>query len=117
MNFDQFNAYRDQALLLHASQEGPHQVGLDAIFAAVVAHAASARAKPAGRPPVERQPAPQWFLDALARLAGQRVTASSFLMLSGHAPVTDEDRRNVGRWLREAGKTPRKIGGQQLFQL
>ncbi|WP_036041589.1 hypothetical protein [Bradyrhizobium yuanmingense] len=116
MNFDQFNAYRDQALLLHASQEGPQQIGLDAIFTAVVAHAASARGKHQ-RAPVEREPAPQWFLDALERLKGQRVTVSSFLLLSGLAPVTEADRRNVGRWLREAGIEPRKVGGEQLFQL
>lgn len=117
MTFDEFTRYRDQALMLHASQEGPHQVGLDAIFTAVVAHAASAQRKPAGRPPAERVAAPEWFGDALARLKGQRVTVSSFLLLSGHSPVSDEEARNVGRWLREAGHTPRKESGQQLFQL
>lgn len=116
MTFDEFNTYRDQALLLHASQQGDHHVGLDAIFAAVVAHAASARGKP-GRKPVESTPAPEWFTDALQRLQGQRVTASSFLVLSGHAPVTDADSRNVGRWLRDYGHEPRKVGGKQMFQL
>lgn len=117
MTFDDFTTYRDQALMLHASQQGDHQLGLDAIFTAVVAHAASAQRRLAGRPPVERTAAPEWFTDALDRLKGQRVTVSNFLLLSGHTPVTDDDARNVGRWLRDAGHAPRKIGGQQLFQL
>lgn len=117
MTFDEFTTYRDQALMLHASQEGPHQVGLDAIFTAVVAHAASAQRRMPGRPPAERSTAPEWFTEALGRLKGQKVTVSSFLLLSGHSPVSDDDARNVGRWLRDAGHTPRKQGGQQLFQL
>lgn len=117
MNFDEFNMYRDQALNLHASQEGPRQIGLDAIFAAVVARAPAAPAKSAGRPPAERQPPPQWFTDALDRLKGQTVTASHFLLLAGQSPITDDERRAVGRWLRDRGIMPTKRGGQQLFQL
>lgn len=116
MNADEFKRYREHAITLHGSQEGEHQVGLDAIFAAVVAHALAARCKP-GRKPVEATEAPPWFADAVKRLAGRSVTASQFLVLSGRTPVTDNDRRNVGRWLRDAGYRPKKIAGQLLFQL
>lgn len=115
MKFDEFNSLRDQALMLYTSQQGDpsHHVGLDAIFAAVVA---MAHRKP-GRPRVVRAAPPEWFGEALKELSGKRVTASDFLVLSGRMPVTDDDRRNVGRWLRDAGKKPRKMGGQLLFQL
>lgn len=111
MNADEFKRYREQAIALYTSQTGEHQVGLDAIFSALVA-----RGKP-GRKPVEATEAPPWFDDAVKRLAGRNVTASKFLVLSGQTPVTENDRRNVGRWLRDAGYRPKKIAGQLLFQL
>ncbi|WNL50908.1 hypothetical protein Murka_0072 [Xanthomonas phage Murka] len=116
LSFDEFTRLREHACTLHASQQGTHMLSLDAVFAAVVAYAAQPARGP-GRPPTPSTPPPDWFREALTRLHGQRVTASSFLMLSGHATATEDDRRSVGRWLRDAGKIPKKIGGQQMFQL
>lgn len=120
MTFDQFSQLREHACTLHASQQGASVVGLDAIFAAVAAHALHTASEPRrkpGRPPVERVEPPAWFGEAVERLKGQRLTASTFAMLAGRGPVSQEDTRNIGRWLRDIGKPPRKIGGQNLFQL
>jgi len=119
MNFDQFSKYRDQALILHQSQQGDDgtRISLDAIFQAVMAHAVASGTRAPGRPPVERTPPPEWFKDALRDLSGRRVTVGEFLLLAGQTPATQDDARNVGRWLRDAGKQPRKVSGQQVFQL
>lgn len=117
LSFDQFNQLREHACTLHQSQTGAHPLPLDAVFGAVVAHAYRVERAGPGRPPVERTEPPVWFGEALTRLAGQSVTVSSFIMLAGQAPADQQTTRSVGRWLRDAGRIPRKVGGQQLFQI
>lgn len=116
MTPEQFDELRDHAIGLHRrqAQSGPDRVSLDAIFLALAARAQRAR-KPAA-PPLVSTP-PEWFTTALQRHAGERMTVADLLLRAGRFPVTRRDAVDVGRWLRAAGKTARKSGGRQLFDL
>lgn len=117
MKPEKFNQLRDQAVALHKSQPArpaADRLSLDAIFTALAAAdggAASVRK-------TSEEPAPAWFTATFDKLqaAGESFTVSRFLILAGRFPVTRSDQANVGRWLREAGLTPRKTGGQILFE-
>lgn len=112
----EFDALRKQAKELHSAQTGNPRVSLDAIFTAL-ALATLAEDAPKVRKATEEAP-PAWFTETLAKMkgSGERATVSRFLMLAGRFPATRSDSLAVGRWLREAGYTPRKTGGNILFE-
>jgi len=115
MNRAAFDSLRKRAAELHKAQDGKERISLDACFVALALDEALAR--PRIRRASEDEPA-QWFLDTLEKLkgSGEKVTVSRFLMLAGKFPATRSDSLNVARWLREAGYTPRKTGGNLLFE-
>lgn len=113
MTYDDFNQYRDQAGILHASQIDP-TVSLDAIFIALAIRGAARSTARAVR--VQDVP-PAWFGETVTRLSGERVTVSHFLLMAGQLPVTRKAQIDVGRWMRAAGKQSTKRGGKQLFEL
>jgi hypothetical protein len=118
MNRAAFDALRKKAAELHKGQEGRDRVSLDACFIALALDDAIIRAElPKVRRASEDEPAP-WFHDTLNKLkgTGEKVTVGRFLMLAGKFPATRSDSLNVARWLREAGHTPRKTGGNLLFE-
>lgn len=117
MNTDEFNALRSQAAALFDAQptkDAKHRISLDTVFLALASRAQSS-------PPPARKPEtpPEWFTDTLSRLrgSGEKVTVGRFLLLAGQFPATRSDALNVGRWLREAGIEPKKVGGNLLFEL
>jgi hypothetical protein len=123
MNVDDFNDLRKQAGDLFASQpaKDKNKVTLDSVFIALAVANANP-AKKSARDAIRKQgdePAPEWFTDTLKRLkgTGEKVTVGRFLLLAGQFPATRSDSLNVSRWLREAGYTPRKTGGNLLFEL
>jgi hypothetical protein len=116
MDIEEFRALAARAVELHASQgaRAKSKVSLDAVFLALAANSpASRRVRKA-----TEEEAPQWFHDTLKSLkgTGERITVGRFLMLAGKFPATRSDALNVARWLREAGYTPRKTGGNLLFE-
>lgn len=115
----EFKALRKQACELFQSQPDRDKlkVNLDAIFIALATNEAKAKRRNIRR--VSEEAAPAWFTDTLAKLkgTGEKVTVGRFLLLAGKFPATKSDSISVGRWLREAGYEPRKIGGNQLFEL
>jgi hypothetical protein len=117
MNTAEFKALRAKAGELFSAQPARDKlkVSLDAIFMAL----ASQAAEPAKVRRTSDEEAPEWFVDTLKKLrgTGERVTVGRFLLLAGKFPSTRSDALNVGRWLREAGITPRKTGGNMLFEL
>lgn len=118
MNTDEFNALRAQAAKLYESQpgrDGKHRISLDTVFLAL---AGRAQSTPAPSRKAADEP-PEWFKDTLERLrgSGEKVTVGRFLLLAGQFPATRSDTLNTGRWLREAGIEPKKIGGNLLFEL
>lgn len=92
-------------------------VSTDAIFGAIIL----GKRKP-GRPgerpkivvPVEPQ---EWFADALVALKGKSLEIGQFMLQAGRIPVTRQEARAAGRWLRASGREPRKCGGRQLFDI
>lgn len=117
MNTAEFKALRAKACELYAAQptRDKLKVSLDAVFVALAARAA----EPAKVRRTSDEEAPDWFIETLKKLrgSGERVTVGRFLLLAGKFPSTRSDALNVGRWLREAGVTPRKTGGNMLFEL
>lgn len=122
MKPEQFQALRDQAATLFDSQKprDKARVSVDSIFLAL-ANDANLQAN-TGAAKVRRtseEDAPEWFVETLGKLRGshEKFTVGRFLLLAGRFPATRSDSINVGRWLREAGVTPRKTGGQMLFEV
>ena len=121
MNADDFKALRKEACDLFNAQPAREKlkVSLDAIFTALaIQKQQESDAPPRIRRTSEEAP-PAWFTDTLSKLkgTGERVTVGRFLLLAGQFPATRSDSLNVSRWLREAGYTPRKTGGNLLFDL
>ena len=118
MNEDEFRKLRSQAVKLYDAQPArdKHKVSLDAVFTALAMAGQGEAAKV--RKLTEEEP-PEWFTETLERLrgTGERVTVARVLLLAGKFPATRSDSLSVGRWLREAGITPTKTGGNLIFQL
>src|SRR5690606_37636772 len=108
-----FESLKKQAKALHGAQTGSARISLDAIFTSLAIREAVKRR----RKTTEEGP-PQWFADTLAKLkgSGEKITVTRFLLLAGRFPASRADSLAVGRWLREAGHTPRKTGGQNIFE-
>ena len=92
-------------------------VSTDAIFSVIVL----TRSKP-GRRPIQPKceilaDPPEWFHESLRALSGRRMTIGNFLLCAGRHRANKAERNAVGRWLRATGRTPRKTGGKQLFDL
>jgi hypothetical protein len=123
MSPEVFKALREQAQTLFASQSARDKarVSVDAIFQALASeHVANVgNGGPQKVRKTSEEDAPAWFNDTLAKLrgTGEKFTTGRFLLLAGRFPATRSDSINVGRWLREAGITPRKTGGQMLFEV
>lgn len=127
MKPDEFETLRSQAAELYAKQpaKDKNKVSVDAIFVSLAisgaqAETAEPRAKGKGYRRATSEDAPaDWFVETLKKLkgTGEAVTAGRFLLLAGRFPATRMDSINTVRWLREAGYTPRRAGGQQLFDL
>lgn len=115
----EFKSLRKQACDLYAAQpeRDKHKVSLDALFIALSAAESRTKKRDIQRAPKEA--APEWFNETLAKLkgTGERVTVSRFLLLAGQFPASKADSFNTGRWLREAGFMPKKIGGNLIFEL
>lgn len=113
MKDDQFKSLRQRAIELHGSQGGGDKLSLDAVFYGCVMLYRGGRLHR-----VSDETAPEWFSETMDKLrgTGERFTVSRFLMLAGKYPATRSQQLSVGQWLREEGITPRKIGGQTLFE-
>lgn len=115
----EFKGLRKQARDLHASQPATDKlkVSIDAIFIALAAEAAKNQRRAIRR--VSEEAAPEWFNETLAKLkgTGEKVTVGRFLLLAGKFPAQRSDSLATSRWLREAGYTPKKIGGNLIFEL
>jgi hypothetical protein len=116
LTLDTFREMRERAVEMHASQPKGKgaTISVDAIFAAIVASAGE------HKPPTVKaadKAAPEWFRETLEKLKGSKCTVSRFLMMAGRYPVQRSEALDVGRWLREAGFIPTKIGGQLIFDL
>lgn len=121
MNVQKFEAFRNQAIELFNSQPARdrHTLSLDAIFTALVLAEGKGAGTRAQNRRTSEETAPAWFEDTLKKLrgSGEAMTVGRFLMLAGKFPATRSDALNASRWLREAGYTPRKTGGNLLFDL
>jgi len=96
----------------------PHlAVSIDALFTVIIL----GKRKP-GRPGMSRKVVmptdpPEWFTKALSDLKGRSLSIGKFMQLAARFPVTSEEARAVGRWLRASGRQPRKCSGEQLFDI
>lgn len=117
MKDSEFKALHDRATELYASQSrnDKNKISLDAIFIAL----SSEKAAPAKVRKVTEDTPPEWFTQTLDKLrgTGEKINVGRFLLLAGKFPATRADSLAVGRWLREAGYTPQKTGGNMLFEL
>lgn len=116
MDAEQFQALRQEALKLFKTQPKTDRISLDAIFAALVDERTD-RPEASYRS-VKQDPPPAWFDEAVKKLrgSGERLAITRFLMLAGRFPTSREETYATGRWLRRAGFTARKVGGQILFE-
>jgi hypothetical protein len=121
MNADDFNALRKEACDLFNAQPAKDKlkISLDAIFVALASETGQDKGSRAKNRKTSEDPPPAWFTETLDKLKGkgERVTVGRFLLLAGQFPATRSDSLNTSRWLREAGYTPRKTGGNLLFEL
>jgi hypothetical protein len=121
MKAEDFDSLRKAAGELFAQQSArgdKNKVSLDAIFTSLaVAHEVAL--KTGRQKSAKQEAAPEWFTKTFKQLKGkgEAITVSRFLMLAGRFPATRPDALNVGRWLREAGIEPQKVGGNLLFKL
>lgn len=117
MKDSDFKALQARAAELYASQgrTDKNKISLDAIFIAL----SSEKAAPAKVRKVTEDAPPEWFTQTLERLrgTGEKINVGRFLLLAGQFPAKRSDSLAVGRWLREAGYTPQKTGGNVLFEL
>lgn len=118
MNRAEFEELRKQAKELHGMQgKEKEPLSIDAIFSALAISAALNRAMHIRK--LTKEEAPEWFTTTLEKVKaapGQKVTPQRFLMLAGRFPAKREDSLAVTRYLREAGYTPRKSGGNLIFE-
>jgi hypothetical protein len=92
-------------------------VSSDAIFT-VIALSRNKRRR-AAKPIVAHMPqeAPAWFNETLEACKGTPLTVSQFLFRAGQFPVTPQLMTATSRWLRSAGRHPRKSSGRKLFDI
>lgn len=116
MDVDDFKNMRGLACELFESQppKDKLKISLDAVFIAL-----ANQAQPRKGYNASEEEVPEWFTETLDKLkgSGERMTISRFLLLAGKFPTTRADSLAAGRWLREAGFEPKKIGGNLLFEL
>jgi hypothetical protein len=128
MDVKDFKAIREQAIALFSSQPKSDKgnVSVDAIFIALCGAATqpsvaqdAAKGAQLTALPGRKQPPAAWFTETLSALKGkgEAVTVPRFLLYANRFPVKRMDQVNAARWLREAGYTPRKTGGNLVFDL
>jgi hypothetical protein len=96
-----------------------HGYSKDAILSAITMLHTSAEPQPGSAPRPRRatlEP-PPWFLDACERLKGRRLSVGQFIMLAGQPPAGKRQANQVGQWLRDAGRHPRKSNGAYAYDL
>ena len=87
----------------------------DAIFLALRLRPRSAERQTVRR--ASSSPPPAWFALALQDLRGRSLTIREFLTLSRRQDATINEARDVGRWLRESGRTSYKSHGWRKFRI
>lgn len=60
---------------------------------------------------------PEWFTQACESLKGQRLTVGQFAMRCGKVGPSKRELNQIGAWLRQSGRHPRKSGGVTAYDI